>query len=234
MYSPEMIFWKQQRLSRRIGSNERQRLKWLLSHTNGNSFLILNRAGLLPYAQSMVESKDCIQILAEPLRAEHTQDIVSEYQQLGVGSESVQIVIAPHVLEQSENIAEILSEIWRVLMPNGMCFLLFYNRSFWAKYVLGNRYYRGMLKVCPKTPYSEQKQCIKKQGFTVIHAEGLMNHLLNSKTFLPVWSALGLVEILVVQKQTKQLHMQPLNKDARKVAVNISGLVGSSRIKGSL
>ena len=56
-------------------------------------------------------------------------------EELPLADSSVDLIIMAHLLEHSENPAETLREIWRVLSPNGRLFIIVPNRSgLWARF----------------------------------------------------------------------------------------------------
>ena len=116
---------------------EDKRLSSLLTNYSGRHLLQLGDHTLLSLAVSPILHKIHISNTLRPVNASpsHYAFLQSAYTNLPFASESINLVLLPHILELNKNARLVLSEAWRVLAPNGHLILLGINPlSLWGLY----------------------------------------------------------------------------------------------------
>ncbi|EDP46264.1 class I SAM-dependent methyltransferase [Rickettsiella grylli] len=118
---------------------ENRRIAHLITHYGGQHLLLLGPHLLLGLTASPIIHK--IVISSEPRQLTDKIDyayLESQYTHLPFANDSVSLILMPHTLDVRKNTAQaILTEAWRVLIPNGHLILLGVNpTSLWGLYRL--------------------------------------------------------------------------------------------------
>ena len=164
--------------------------------------------------------------------------VISSPEQLPVATDNVDLVVASHVLESSQDPHQVLREIDRVLVPEGHCILIGFNPLAHVK--MG-----GLLSALKKDKDNRApsmfriKDWFSLLGFEVLesHYVGLRPNIKNKKLFAKMgwmenWGefagpALGKLYVLHVRKQV--IAMRPHKKIWRAPAVLSGGKVVLNR-----
>lgn len=202
----------------------------LLKHSRINaSFSLANPDNLL-------DLNDLNQIPENPI--DHA--VISSNEQLPISTDNVDLVIASHVLEMSQNPHQVLREIDRVLVPEGHCILIGFN-----PYSLANiNKPRKFLRKPDKQNYKMRSVHRVKDWFSLLGFEVLeVNYmgvrptvknqkLFNSLQWLERWGEyagpiLGSMYIVHAKKQV--IAMRPGKKVWRAPALLEGGKVALNR-----
>ncbi len=198
---------------------ENRRLSALLPNYPGRHLLQLSDYVLSSLATSPILHKIQISHLL-PSRPSNHSTLQSAYTDLPFASDSINLVLLPHTLEFDKNAKLILSEAWRVLIPNGHLILLginpislsgLYRLFSWNKPPAWNGYFYTIQTIC---------QWIQHLGGEISHTESflfrpplvsnsgkwLFNKLLWIEKISPwLFPYLGGIYLIIAKKQVKRL-----------------------------
>jgi SAM-dependent methyltransferase len=201
---------------------ENKRLNRLLINYPGRHLLQISEYTLPSLAASPIPHKIQIsQIPLTKLQPSKCSFLQSAYTHLPFANDSINLILLHHILEFNKNAKLILSEAWRVLIPQGHLILIGINPlSLWGLYRLfesnkklpWNSYFYTIQTLC---------QWIHHLGGEICHTESfLFRPPLNSKIgrwlfaklawlekLSPwVFPYLGGIYLIIAQKQVKQLN----------------------------
>lgn len=110
----------------RIADAEKQELDDILPCLHGYHLVQLSEEGLYSYMSASLISH---RILVHPFAstATHKSKVKANCDELPFKSDSVDVVILPHTLEQARNPHEILREVHRILIPEGYIVITGFN-----------------------------------------------------------------------------------------------------------
>lgn len=118
---------------------EDERLNKLLINYAGQHLVQLSSPTLSSLVVSPILHKFHISNRPQPPISStlHSSFLQSAYTDLPFASDSIDLILLPHTLEQEKNAKIILNEVWRALVPNGHVIILGINpTSLWGLYRL--------------------------------------------------------------------------------------------------
>ncbi len=208
-------WWLQENEGRNSALYENQALLYYLQQTHAERFLVVGASERWRPPWSGLKAPLMLETAIKPQIGTHFQ---SQVHQLGVASQSMQVVVLPHTLDWSNDREAILSEVWRILQANGLCFILLYNHSVLARWVWGRSSFRLLTKNLPETPLKNFSKLYKQQGFEKVLQTGLVPSHKYAKTHY--WSAmLGMGRLIVLKKNVVRMRMRPVTGGFRNVDV---------------
>lgn len=198
---------------------ENKRLSVLLPNYPGRHLLQLNYHALLSLTTSPILHKIRISHIL-PSTPPHHLFLQSTYTHLPFASDSINLVLLPHTLEGDKNPKHILSEAWRVLVPNGHLIILGINPiSLWGLYRLlswnkpsWNGYLYTVQTICQWVHYlggeiSHIESFLFRPPLTSTPGKWLFNKLLWLEKISPwLFPYLGGIYLIIAQKRVKRLN----------------------------
>jgi SAM-dependent methyltransferase len=184
-------------LGRELAESEATQLQNVLVNMPGQYLLQLGNIDSLN-AVKTPRIVHRIMLSPDAEKCKGNSSIHSQYQELPLGNESINIVLLSHVLEFAMTPSSILTEAWRVLAPDGHLIILSFNP--WSPW--GVRHFtqlHGAEKWCRQIKHMAGKIIQTKYFFFYPQSCWL------DKTIQLLFPALGGVYILVAKKTTLPL-----------------------------
>jgi SAM-dependent methyltransferase len=123
----EVVFWTENSLGKHLLSKERKCLMECLTKLNG--YYLLQLGGIIDFclfSKNPASSNIYLASEISELNAGLTF-VYGEFDALPFANDSIDIIVAPHVLEFSENPYLILQEIYHTLVPEGKVIIFGFN-----------------------------------------------------------------------------------------------------------
>lgn len=161
--------WFDQLLQNLIIDSEKHELQPYLSQKFGYHLVQLGadtKDQLL--TSSLIQHRVCI-VRSDQINPTPLPKIQADYEELPLLSDSIDLIVLSHILEENVANEAILSEVWRVLIPQGQAVILGFNYySFWRLARLSKKLdtrFEGHLRF--QKPWLIH-QSLLKQGFEIL------------------------------------------------------------------
>ncbi len=184
---------------------ERRRLVELLKQTGAQTILQIGKCSL-SFPKIALPFSTIVRLSS--FENVKNFDVFSSVQQCGIENQSFQVIILQHTLDWADDPKKIFDEVWRILQPNGLCFILISNRSWFAQKILGDKNYRSSLKDLQKIHRKDLRQYWLDKGFFEIYKQGILGMMVWRMRYFNVFAFLGLTQLIVLKKELVGVRMK--------------------------
>jgi len=164
--------WYQTPLGSRVEAGEKERLHHLLSNLFGYQLLHVGSVEQVEFLANSRISHRMVMDVCENSTTRVSSCFHGQPQAMPVGSDSLDVVLLPHILEFSEQPHKVLREVERTLVPEGHAVILGFNPlSLWTlwRWLIG---WRGKVPWCGHfISTTRMKDWLSLLGFDVIETQ---------------------------------------------------------------
>lgn len=217
---PELQDWYATGLGQQLAMRERDLLQATLANQFGYYLAQIGRLDSADWLSgSRVSQRFVLDFSSAPPVVPARADLAALPQQLPLKTDSIDIVVLPHVLEFSQYPHEVLREVERVLIPEGHLILLAFNPwSLWSIWSRLTRWRSTNAPWCARfLGTTRLRDWLALLGFDVLTVQGYFFHLpIQSDAIIQpmnfwervgqrFWPLLGAANILVARKRVSAL-----------------------------